>query len=116
MLQTPSITGTQTTRIHPADLKAFSFLELKVATGNFRPSATIPSHAGPSTLHKAFKVTKSGWLIISKFNLGLLNHPNLVKIIGYCLEDDHSRLLVSEYMVKGSLGACLFGMVSFDKC
>ena len=28
--------------------------------------------------------------------LGLLNHLNLVKVIGYYLEDDHNRLLVSE--------------------
>ena len=39
--------------------------------------------------------------------LGQLYHPNLVKLIGYCLEDDH-RLLVYEFMPKGSLENHLF--------
>lgn len=40
-------------------------------------------------------------------HLGQLYHPNLVKLIGYCLEDDH-RLLVYEFMPKGSLENHLF--------
>lgn len=39
--------------------------------------------------------------------LGQLRHPNLVKLIGYCLEDDH-RLLVYEFMPKGSMENHLF--------
>ncbi|XP_039064141.1 probable serine/threonine-protein kinase PBL17 [Hibiscus syriacus] len=39
--------------------------------------------------------------------LGQLSHPNLVKLIGYCCEDDH-RLLVYEYMSSGSLEKHLF--------
>lgn len=39
--------------------------------------------------------------------LGQLRHPNLVKLIGYCCEDDH-RLLVYEYMESGSLEKHLF--------
>lgn len=39
--------------------------------------------------------------------LGQLSHPNLVKLIGYCLEDEH-RLLVYEFMQKGSLENHLF--------
>lgn len=34
--------------------------------------------------------------------LSRLNHPNVVKLIGYCSEDEH-RMLVYEYMIKGSL-------------
>ncbi|KAM0030501.1 putative transferase, protein kinase RLK-Pelle-RLCK-VIIa-2 family [Helianthus debilis subsp. tardiflorus] len=34
--------------------------------------------------------------------LGLIDHPNLVKLIGYCTDDDH-KLLVYEYMERGSL-------------
>ncbi|ONK67751.1 uncharacterized protein A4U43_C05F3400 [Asparagus officinalis] len=34
--------------------------------------------------------------------LGKVNHPNLVKLIGYCSENDQ-RLLVYEYMPRGSL-------------
>lgn len=39
--------------------------------------------------------------------LGQLSHPNLVKLIGYCCEDEH-RLLVYEYMAGGSLEKNLF--------
>ncbi|KAL7146966.1 hypothetical protein ABFS83_06G077100 [Erythranthe nasuta] len=39
--------------------------------------------------------------------LGQLYHPNLVKLIGYCLEDEH-RLLVYEFMPRGSLENHLF--------
>nr|GEX99071.1 receptor-like cytoplasmic kinase 176 [Tanacetum cinerariifolium] len=41
--------------------------------------------------------------------LGLLDHPNIVKIIGYCIEEDHYRLLVCEYMDRGCLGRLLLG-------
>ena len=39
--------------------------------------------------------------------IGQLSHPRLVKIIGYCLEDEQ-RLLVYEYMSRGSLDNHLF--------
>ncbi|XP_031099732.1 formin-like protein 8 [Ipomoea triloba] len=35
--------------------------------------------------------------------IGQLRFPNLVKLIGYCCKDDH-RLLVYEFMFRGSLG------------
>lgn len=38
--------------------------------------------------------------------LGIVEHPNLVKLIGYCAEDDErgvQRLLVYEYMPNGSV-------------
>lgn len=40
--------------------------------------------------------------------LGRLYHPNLVKLLGYCLEDKE-LLLVYEFMQKGSLENHLFG-------
>ncbi|KAJ9160020.1 hypothetical protein P3X46_025461 [Hevea brasiliensis] len=46
------------------------------------------------------------WLTEIKY-LGQLCHPNLVKLIGYCLEDKN-RLLVYEFMPKGSLDRHLF--------
>ncbi|KAF7112301.1 hypothetical protein RHSIM_RhsimUnG0243400 [Rhododendron simsii] len=39
--------------------------------------------------------------------LGQLSHPNLVKLIGFCFEDEH-RLLVYEYMASGRLDKHLF--------
>lgn len=39
--------------------------------------------------------------------LGQLRHSHLVKLIGYCCEDEH-RLLVYEYMQRGSLDNRLF--------
>ncbi|KAJ1298539.1 hypothetical protein BS78_01G461200 [Paspalum vaginatum] len=41
------------------------------------------------------------------FFLGQLRHPHLVKLIGYCYEDEH-RLLVYEFMARGSLEKHLF--------
>lgn len=41
------------------------------------------------------------------FFLGQLRHPNLVNLIGYCLEDEQ-RLLVYEYMEGGNLENLLF--------
>ncbi|KAJ6719493.1 hypothetical protein OIU79_007204 [Salix purpurea] len=46
------------------------------------------------------------WLAEVNF-LGDLVHPNLVKLIGYCIEDDQ-RLLVYEFMPRGSLENHLF--------
>jgi len=39
--------------------------------------------------------------------LGQLHHQNLVKLIGYCVEGEN-RLLVYEFMSKGSLENHLF--------
>lgn len=43
--------------------------------------------------------------------LGQFSHGHLVKLIGYCLEDDH-RLLVYEFMPRGSLENHLFRSMS----
>lgn len=39
--------------------------------------------------------------------LGQLRHPNLVKLIGYCCEEEE-RVLVYEFMARGSLENHLF--------
>ncbi|KAL8138591.1 hypothetical protein V2J09_004592 [Rumex salicifolius] len=46
------------------------------------------------------------WLAEVVF-LGQIRHPHLVKLIGYCCEDDY-RLLVYEYVALGSLESRLF--------
>ena len=43
--------------------------------------------------------------------LGQFSHGHLVKLIGYCLEDEH-RLLVYEFMPRGSLENHLFRSMS----
>ena len=45
--------------------------------------------------------------------LGKFSHPNLVKLIGYCLEDEQ-RLLVYEFMPRGSLENHLFRSIVFS--
>lgn len=42
-----------------------------------------------------------------------LNHPNIVKLIGFCHEGEH-RMLVYEYMSKGSLETQLLAGKSSD--
>ena len=63
-------------------------------------------------------------LALLKFNLilqaevnflGDLIHPNLVKLIGYCIEDDQ-RLLVYEFMPRGSLENHLFRSMYLSFC
>ncbi|PWZ24696.1 NEDD8-activating enzyme E1 regulatory subunit AXR1, partial [Zea mays] len=44
--------------------------------------------------------------------LGQLSHPNLVKLIGYCCEDDH-MVLVYEFMPLGSVESHLFSSISY---
>lgn len=112
-------------------LKSISFSELKTATRNFRPdsvlgdggfgsvfkgwideSSLIASKAGTGMVIAVKKLNQDGfqghkeWLAEINY-LGELHHPNLVKLIGYCLEDDH-RLLVYEFMPKGSMENHLF--------
>lgn len=47
--------------------------------------------------------------IVEVLTLSMADHPNLVKLIGYCVEGHH-RVLVYEYMPLGSLEDHLHGM------
>ncbi|KAL5710803.1 hypothetical protein ACHQM5_021320 [Ranunculus cassubicifolius] len=112
----------------------FSFKELKKATRNFCPdtslgfggfgevfkgwiddkklTATKPGR-GTSVAIKILNVNgfqgQKEWLTEIKY-LGRLYHPNLVKLCGYCL-DDQERLLVYEFMPRGSLDNHLFRII-----
>ncbi|KDP45058.1 hypothetical protein JCGZ_01558 [Jatropha curcas] len=102
------------------NLKNFSFSELKIATRNFRSDGVL----GEDGFGPVFKGRIDGMVIaVKRLNhegflgqaewlaeinyLGKLQHPNLVKLIGYCFEDDH-RLLVCEFMSCGSMEKHLF--------
>ncbi|OAY57893.1 probable serine/threonine-protein kinase PBL18 [Manihot esculenta] len=115
----------------PSNLKSFSFSELKNATKNFR-SETFLGEGGFGCVFKGWldentlAPTKPGtgivvavkrlkaesfqghkeWLAEVNY-LGQLRHGNLVKLIGYCAESEN-RLLVYEFMPKGSLECHLF--------
>ncbi|KAB2040902.1 hypothetical protein ES319_D02G114600v1 [Gossypium barbadense] len=118
-------------KIVSTTLKIFTLAELKAATRNFRPDTVLgeggfgrvfkgwvddktyaPSKVGVGI---AVAVKKSNpdssqglqeWQAEVKF-LGKFCHPNLVKLLGYCWEENQF-LLVYEYMQKGSLENHLF--------
>ncbi|KAH9608100.1 hypothetical protein KSS87_014646 [Heliosperma pusillum] len=113
------------------DLKEFTFQELKTATRNFKGD-TLLGEGGFGKVYKGFlesknstKSSSSGVVVaIKKLNsestqgfeewqsevnfLGRLSHPNLVKLLGYCWEDEE-LLLIYEFMQRGSLENHLFG-------
>ncbi|XP_031259552.1 receptor-like cytoplasmic kinase 176 [Pistacia vera] len=131
-----SVPRTEGEILQSSNLKSFSFNELRTATRNFRPDSVL-GEGGFGSVFKGwidehtFAATKPGtgiviavkrlnqegfqghqeWLTEIK-HLGQLSHPNLVRLIGYCLEDDH-RLLVYEFMPKGSLENHLFRRGSY---
>nr|DAD38749.1 TPA_asm: hypothetical protein HUJ06_013071 [Nelumbo nucifera] len=106
----------------------FTYDEMRMATKNFRSDQILGQggfgmvyngvldenvRPGYQTTQVAIKkLNPEGfqgdreWLAEINY-LGQLNHPNLVKLIGYCCEDEH-RLLVYEYMACGSLEKHLF--------
>ncbi|XP_031387570.1 probable serine/threonine-protein kinase PBL8 isoform X1 [Punica granatum] len=111
---------------------AFTLYELETITKSFR-SDYILGEGGFGTVYKGYidenvrvglkslpvavkVLNKEGlqghreWLTEVNF-LGQLRHPNLVKLIGYCCEEDH-RLLVYEFMFRGSLENHLFRKVT----
>ncbi|XP_022726490.1 probable serine/threonine-protein kinase PIX13 [Durio zibethinus] len=112
------------------NLKIFSFAELKSATKNFRPDMVLgeggfgkvfkgwldekaPGKSGSGTLIAVKKLNSESlqgfeeWQSEVNF-LGRVSHPNLVRLLGYCWEDQE-LLLVYEFMQKGSLENHLFG-------
>ncbi|XP_071709634.1 probable serine/threonine-protein kinase PBL7 [Rutidosis leptorrhynchoides] len=97
--------------------QTFTFRELAAATKNFRGDCLL-GEGGFGRVYKgrldssnqivAIKqLDRSGLqgnreFLVEVLMLGLLHHPNLVNLIGYCADGDQ-RLLVYEYMPLGSL-------------
>ncbi|XP_042408482.1 serine/threonine-protein kinase PCRK1-like isoform X2 [Zingiber officinale] len=121
----------------PEGLRSFSFSELKAATRGFNRSLLLGEggfgsvykgdltitgdHGVAETMEVAVKqLNRHGlqghneWVTEVKF-LGVVKHPNLVKLVGYCAEDDErgiQRLLVYELMHNKSLEFHLLSRVS----
>lgn len=117
------------------NVRVFTYNELKAATRNFRPDSAL-GEGGFGTVYKGWVddvgptgvKTASGitvavkvlnpesvqghreWLAEVNY-LGQLSHSHLVKLIGYSCVDEH-RLLVYEFMARGSLENHLFRKAS----
>ncbi|KAI3512128.1 hypothetical protein L1887_19335 [Cichorium endivia] len=132
-LSTESMGSTNFPSFSPrsSNLKVFTFSELKTATKNFSPSTRIGegkfgyvykgviTNPKDSTKRLDVAVKQLGgtglqgnkeW--VTEVNvLGMVEHPNLVKLVGYFADDDGrgtQRLLVYEYMPNISVEAHLF--------
>ncbi|XP_048234447.1 probable serine/threonine-protein kinase PBL5 isoform X1 [Ricinus communis] len=97
--------------------QTFTFEELAAATGNFRLDCFL-GEGGFGKVYKGYlekinqvvaikQLDPNGLqgtreFVIEVLTLSLADHPNLVKLIGFCAEGDQ-RLLVYEYMPLGSL-------------
>ncbi|PKU74288.1 probable serine/threonine-protein kinase PBL16 isoform X1 [Dendrobium catenatum] len=112
-------------------LIAFTYDELKEIIGDFRQENILGAggfgivykgvitedfRKGLQSLQVAVKVHDGDsfqghreWLAEVLF-LGQLSHPNLVKLVGYCCEENH-RVLIYEFMALGSVEANLFKRV-----
>ncbi|KAE9615057.1 hypothetical protein Lal_00048274 [Lupinus albus] len=135
----PSVPQTPRTEgeiLQSSRMKSFAFSELRTATRNFRPDSVVgeggfgcvfkgwideqtlaPVKPGTGMVVAVKRLNQEGlqghseWLTEINY-LGQLHHPNLVKLIGYCLEDEH-RLLVYEFLAKCSLDNHLFRRASY---
>ncbi|KMT05413.1 hypothetical protein BVRB_7g175410 isoform A [Beta vulgaris subsp. vulgaris] len=109
--------------------RTFTYQELVDATDNFRSDCFL-GEGGFGKVYKGQLTDTSEVVAIKRLDrnglqgirefvvevltLSLADHPNLVKLIGYCAEGDQ-RLLVYEYMPLGSLESHLHGIPSNKK-
>ncbi|KAK9756649.1 hypothetical protein RND81_01G112200 [Saponaria officinalis] len=113
-------------RIAASSARCFAYRELAIITKNFKDSHLI----GEGGFGKVYKGRFDNQLVAAKrlnleslqgnqefivevLMLSLLHHPNLVTLIGYCAEGVQ-RILVYEYMPKGSLADHLFDVDQDD--
>ncbi|CAJ2678848.1 unnamed protein product [Trifolium pratense] len=117
--------------LQSSNLKSFTSTELKAATRNFHVDSVLGDDGIGSVFKgwidehstSAAKPGKGIVVAVKRLNhdgfkghndllaeanyLGQLSHPHLVKLIGYCLEDENS-FMVFELMPRGSLENHLF--------
>jgi hypothetical protein len=105
--------------------KTFTFDELAAATENFKADYFV----GEGRFGKVYKayiekikqavaikqldpdgLQGTREFVVEVLTLGLAEHPNLVKLLGFCAEGEQ-RLLVYEFMPLGSLENHLHGML-----
>ncbi|XVF34035.1 hypothetical protein REPUB_Repub18cG0022400 [Reevesia pubescens] len=95
----------------------FNYRELCTATNNFNPDNQIGEGGfgrvykgnveNPNQVVAVKQLDRNGYqgnreFLVEVLMLSLLNHSNLVKLVGYCADGDQ-RILVYEYMPNGSL-------------
>ncbi|CAL0301174.1 unnamed protein product [Lupinus luteus] len=99
------------------DVKVFTYEELAAATENFSTDCRI-GEGGFGNVYKGYIKSIDQTVAVKQLNregtqgtreffaevlmLSLVKHPNLVKLLGYCAEEDN-RILVYECMANGSL-------------
>lgn len=131
LIQSSSLCSAIASKCQPCNLKSFTFNDLKNATRNFRSDSLLgeggfghvykgwideqtfaPSKPGTGLVVAVKKLKAESFQGHREWHtevsyLGMLRHENLVRLIGYCSESDN-KLLVYEYMAKGSLENHLF--------
>ncbi|KAL9672246.1 hypothetical protein QQ045_028496 [Rhodiola kirilowii] len=105
-----------------SNVRLFSYNSLRSATQNFRPSNKIGG-GGYGVVYKG--VLRDGTQVavkclsaeskqgnnefLTEINMiSVIEHPNLVELIGCCVEEKH-RILVYEYLENNSLAVALLG-------
>ncbi|KAE9594669.1 hypothetical protein Lal_00037426 [Lupinus albus] len=99
------------------DVKVFTYEELAAATDNFSADCRI-GEGGFGNVYRGYIKSIDQTVAVKQLNregtqgtreffaevlmLSLVKHPNLVKLLGYCADEDN-RILVYECMANGSL-------------
>ncbi|KOM53437.1 hypothetical protein LR48_Vigan09g209600 [Vigna angularis] len=105
------------------DVKVFTYAQLLEATDNFSSDCLV-GEGGFGNVYKGYMKSVEQTVAVKVLNrdgaqgtreffaeilmLSMVQHPNLVRLIGYCA-DDHYRILVYEFLANGSLENHLLG-------
>ncbi|CAN0903975.1 G-type lectin S-receptor-like serine/threonine-protein kinase At2g19130 [Linum grandiflorum] len=101
-------------------LMAFNYRDLQAATKNFSERL---GGGGFGSVYRGVLTNSNTIVAVKKLEgvsqgekqfrsevstIGTIQHVNLVRLIGFCSEGDHNKLLVYEHMPNGSLDSRLF--------